>query len=219
MACELQNGEMILLGAGGHARVLCDTLRLLGWLERVRGVVALPLSAEERALLTLPHLGTDVWLESLDPERVTLVNGIGSVGETTRRRELFERCQGLGFGFSTLIHPTAWVAGDVALGMGAQLMARALVQTGVTAGENVLINSAAVIEHDCRLASHVHVASAAVLSGGVRVGVGTHVGAGAVVRQGIVIGACCVIGAGAVVVRDVRDGAVVMGSPAGEKRR
>ncbi len=46
------------------------------------------------------------------------------------------------------------------------------------------------------------------------VGEGTHVGIGACVIQGIKIGKWATIGAGAVIIKDVPDGAVVVGNPA-----
>lgn len=50
--------------------------------------------------------------------------------------------------------------------------------------------------------------------GGATVRRGARIGAGAVILPGVTIGAGALVGAGAVVVRDVPDGAVVVGNPA-----
>jgi acetyltransferase-like isoleucine patch superfamily enzyme len=78
----------------------------------------------------------------------------------------------------------------------------------------VILNTNCTIEHDCVVGDHVHIAPAATLSGGVRVGRFSHIGTGASVRQGVRIGEYAVVGVGAVVVRDVPDGAIVVGVPA-----
>lgn len=211
--------EWVLLGAGGHARVVLDAIGQLGWRDRVRGVLAPQVSDWQRERLGVPWLGGDEFLAACDPEGTILVNGVGSVGRIGRRASLFEEGRDLGFAFGAVIHPWAMVSAGATLGQGVQIMARGVVQTGACLAENVLINTGAIVDHDCRLEAHVHIASGAILSGGVLVGRGTHVGSGAVVRQGIVLGSGVVVGAGAVVVRDVRDGAVVMGCPAREKER
>jgi len=44
-------------------------------------------------------------------------------------------------------------------------------------------------------------------------GNGSHIGIGASVIQGITIGKWCTIGAGAVIIKDIPDGATVVGNP------
>jgi acetyltransferase-like isoleucine patch superfamily enzyme len=100
------------------------------------------------------------------------------------------------------------------LGDGAQIMAGAILQTGVRVGRNVIVNTRAVIDHDSCLADHVHVATGAILAGGVKVGEASHIGAGATVIQEITIGRAVLVAAGAVVVSDVADDASVAGIPA-----
>lgn len=51
------------------------------------------------------------------------------------------------------------------------------------------------------------------LAGNVIVGEGTHLGIGACVIQGIRIGKWCTIGAGTVIIKDIPDGATVVGNP------
>jgi tetrahydrodipicolinate N-succinyltransferase len=78
-------------------------------------------------------------------------------------------------------------------------------------GECAIINSGSIIEHDCHISDFAHVSPGAVLGGSVFVGEGSHIGIGSIIRQGIRIGTNAMIGAGAVVVKDVDDGATVMG--------
>lgn len=204
--------DLVILGGGGHARVVHATLRLMG--ARVLGFTD---PAPERAGLLargVVHLGTDDALGELDPRAVELVNGIGSTGRTSLRASVFQRAYERGFRFRALRHPSAVVADDAELGPGVQVMAGAIVQTGARVGANVLINTGAIVDHDCVIADHVHVAPGAVLSGQVILGEGAHVGAGATVRQGARIGARALVGAGAVVVGDVDPGCTVVGVPA-----
>lgn len=203
--------RIILLGAGGHARVLVAALRSQG--KSVGGCVA-PEPPGTEWPADIPYLGDDAALDGLDRAGIWLVNGVGSTASADVRRRLFETTKGWGFRFATVVHPAAAVVAPVRLGEGAQIMAGAVVQTGVELGDNVIVNTAAVVDHDCRLGNHCHVAPGATLSGGVSVGEDAHVGTGATVIQGIRIGRGAIVAAGAVVVRDVPEKLCVAGVPA-----
>jgi sugar O-acyltransferase (sialic acid O-acetyltransferase NeuD family) len=205
--------EVVILGAGGHAKVLIDLLRRLGTPDRL-AVLDRDRARIGQDLLGVPIIGDDGMMETLDRERVVLVNGMGSTRDTAARESLFMKGQGLGFHFRTLVHPTASVASDVVLGEGVQLLAGAIVNTCARIDDDAIVNTGAIVEHDCRVGAHAHVASGAVLAGGVTLHDGVHVGAGATVIQGISVGHRAVVGAGAVVVRDVEGGITVVGVPA-----
>jgi UDP-perosamine 4-acetyltransferase len=205
---------LIMLGAGGHAKVLIDALRTAG--VAVNGLTDADPAKAGTHILGVPVLGDDEEVLSFAPEAVRLVNGIGSVRIPYLRRRLFDDFRKSGYAFAQVVHPRAIVAGDVVLAEGVQVMAGAVLQTGSRIGENAIINTRAVVDHDCVIGSHVHISPGAVLCGGVVIGDASHIGAGATLIQGVRIGANCMVAAGAVVIRDVPDGMTVMGVPAKE---
>lgn len=203
---------VIILGAGGHSKVLLDIVSLRKL--QVIGIV----DKDDQSIRKLPYtycwLGNDDAVYTFPPESVQLINAVGSVDLSPVRGNLFERFKARGYSFATLIHPSAVIAKDAILGEGIQVMAGAIIQPGSQIGDNVIVNSAAVIEHDCKIASHVHIAPRSVLSGSVEVGARAHVGTGAVVIQGITIGENSLVAAGAVVIRNVSNNSRVAGVPA-----
>lgn len=204
---------LILLGAGGHARVLLALAHAAGW--RLAGVCDPELAAQRVAIWRdLPVLGSDEALANRNPAMFGLINGVGQLpGDDTRRR-VYETCRAQGFTFPPLVHPGAWVADDVRLDDGVQVMAGTVIQPACSLGANTIVNTGASVDHDCVIGAHVHVAPGATVCGGVRVGDRASLGAGATVIQGLVIGSDAVIGAGATCVRDVAAGAVLIGVPA-----
>ncbi len=203
---------IVLLGAGGHARVLVEVLRALG--IPVVGYVAEQQEDFGGTLPSLNYFGDDAALMARGPDGVLLVNAVGSVDVASRRRDVFSRFSKRGFSFATVMHPSAILASDMVIGEGAQIMAGVVVQPRVKVGHNVLLNTRAVIDHDVTLADHVHVATGAVVAGGVDIGEASHIGTGATIIQGIRIGREALVAAGAVVVKDVPDGGRVAGVPA-----
>jgi sugar O-acyltransferase (sialic acid O-acetyltransferase NeuD family) len=204
---------VIVLGAGGHARVVLDALRSIQ--TPVAGVVA-PSAPTQ---LDVPWLGDDAWLLTQHREAFSLVNALGSTRSTDARAALFVSMRDAGFAFVTVVHHRAIVAANVELGVGAMVMAGAIVQPGVRVGENVLVNTGAQLDHDCEVGAHSHIAPGVVCSGAVRIGERSHIGVGAVIVQGVSIGAGALVGAGCVVIRDVAAHSTVVGNPAREVRR
>jgi sugar O-acyltransferase (sialic acid O-acetyltransferase NeuD family) len=202
--------SVILVGGGGHARVLIASLRRLG--ATIVGCVVADPQCE--IVPGVPVLGNDDALDELDRDAMLLVNGIGSLRPGSRRVETFERLSARGWTFASVIDPTATVAEDCSVGEGLQIMAGSVVQPGVRIGRGVVINTRVGVDHDCRLDDHVHLAPGVTLSGGVTVGAEAHLGTGAVVIEGRRIGSGALVAAGSVVVRDVLSGTMVMGVPA-----
>ncbi|MBX2819383.1 MAG: acetyltransferase [Rhodothermaceae bacterium] len=205
---------IIVLGGGGHARVVIDAL--LACNEQVLGFV--DADPDKTDVEGLRRLGQVEYIaETYRSDKVLLANGFGSIGMPGARLTYFEKYKQWGFQFISVIHPRAIVSPSTTLEEGVQVMAGAIIQPGVSVGENSIINTGASVDHDCTIGSHVHVAPRATLSGTVRVGDCAHIGTGAVVIQGIDIGAESMVGAGSVVVKDVEKGSTVLGNPAVRK--
>lgn len=204
------NRPLILIGAGGHARVLLSTLllqerQILGFVDSHR------IGAD---LLGVPQLGGDDAVLTYDSSEVLLVNGVGSPASISKRLKAYEYFRTEGYSFVSVIHPGSIVAPEAKLADGVQIMAGAIIQTGCVIEEDAIINTGARIDHDCMIQAHAHVAPGAVLSGNVHVGYRAHVGAGAVVIQNLRLGDDSIVGAGAVVLADVPASLTVVGVPA-----
>ena len=205
---------VIIVGAGGHAKVLIGALRLLS--VQMLGATDADGGKRGQLLLNVLVLGGDEEIMKHGAETIFLVNGVGGVRVDPLRRMLFERFSGRGYKFHNVIHPSAVVCADATLAEGVQVMAGVVIQPGCHIGKNAVINTGAIVDHDCFIGDHAHIAPGVTLSGGVRVGEGSHVGAGATVIQGVKVGRNSMVAAGAVVIRDVPDGATVAGVPAKE---
>jgi len=208
---------VLIVGGGGHAKVLIDILRLCS--TKILGILDADPKKIGARILGVSVIGGDEAFAAYRPEDILLVNALGSVGLPEARKTLFERLKKKGFRFATVIHPSAILASDAVLGEGAQIMAGAVVQAGTRLGANTIVNTRASVDHDCNIGDHVHIAPGATLSGDVHIDNCTHIGTGATIIQGIAIGKNCVVGAGAVVLHNVADKSQVMGIPAKAVRK
>jgi len=209
-AAEATEQPLIIIGGGGHAKVLLAGLRLLK--AQILGVTDPHLKMGETGPLGIVVIGDDTSVLEHSPDSIRLVNGIGSLPYSKGRQIGFETFTVHNFLFTRVIHPLAFIAEAVELDTGVQVMAGAIIQPGCHIGANCIVNTQASIDHDCRVGMGSHIAPGATLCGGVGVGKFAHIGAGAVVIQGVNIGDRTVVAAGAVVFRDVPDGVTVASS-------
>lgn len=200
---------IVLVGAGGHAKVLADQCLRSGY--QIKGYIS-PEINEGMGLFGIPYLGKDEMLSSLIAKGA--VRFCIAVGDQAHRRRIAEHLDTLGGDVVTLQDPTAIVSGFAVIGQGAQILVGAIINAAAEVGPHCLINTGASVDHDVKLGAFVQISPQVALAGGVICGEGTFIGTGAVVIPNVRIGANAVIGAGAVVVRDVPDGITVVGAPA-----
>jgi len=193
---------LVLVGAGGHAKVLLSLAKSAGF--EVVGVCAPEFeSCEIKEWRGIKVLGGDSSIEQLDPQKIGLINGVGHVMHNSIRKTIFERYRTQGFDFPALIHPFSSVDPSVSLGQGVQVMAGVVIQADSVIGENTIINSRASIDHDCIINANVHIAPGALVCGNVSIGGGAFIGAGATIVQSLVVGEDAVVGAGSVLVKSL----------------
>ena len=207
---------VIIIGAGGHSKVLIDALQLS--CHKIIGIVDTDPDKKGTSILGIPVIGDDEIVCSYSPETIQLVNGIGSTALPLLRQSIFETFRKKGYMFASVIHPSAVIASCVEIAEGVQIMAGAVIQPGCFVGLNTIINTRASVDHDCSIGEHVHLSPGVTLSGNVGIGDGSHIGTGATVIQGIGIGSGCLVAAGAVVVSNINDNATVYGVPAKEAK-
>lgn len=207
----------VVVGGGGHAKVVIETVRRAG-VYRVAAVT--DPSPDLREVAGVRVVGDDSVLPMLRKRGIRYyVVGLGGVPDTRPRAEVYDRVRALGFAPLTAVHPTAVVASGVTLAVGVVVMAQAVLNPDSEIGENAIVNTGAIIEHDVSVGPHAHICPGARVCGGGRIGSLAFVGAGATLREGICVGSETIIGAGSVVLEDVPDGATVVGVPARIVRR
>jgi UDP-perosamine 4-acetyltransferase len=205
---ETAGRRLLVIGAGGHAKVVIEVARAAGWTP----VAALD-PRRTSDVLGVPVQGTDDDIAAFWA-RGAVDGAVVAIGENRIRQALAHSVRGLGCPTVIIVHPAAVVAASARIGDGVVVMAGAIINADASIGRDCIINTAAIVEHDCILEEGVHAAPRSVMGGTCRLGRGTLFGIGATVRPGIAIGKGVMVGAGAVVVSDIADYTMVVGNPA-----
>ncbi len=184
-----------MLGGGGHAASLLDILASKG--IQVKVIVAPAITFSPILHQGIQCFTHDDEVLNFASDEYLLINGIGSMPNSSLREKVYSRFKSLGYQFATVIADSAYVSPQAKLAEGVQIMNRATVCYGVSIGANTIVNTAASIDHDCHIGAHVHMAPGVVMSGDVYVDDCVHIATGANVINGISIGRNSIIGVGA----------------------
>ena len=207
--------RLLIVGAGGHARVVASVVlelksyRLAGFVDR---------HAPDRTerILGAPVIG--MWGDIEKLYRKGIQYAALAIGDNRERERLQKRLLAIGYRLPVLMHPTAHVEKSAAIGQGTLIAAGAMVGTLAVIGEGSIINTGAIIDHETVLGTFVHVAPGSTIAGRVRIGHACFIGIGARVIDQVSIGASAVIGAGAVVLSNIPAGKTAVGIPARVRR-
>lgn len=205
--------KIVLLGSGGHAKSVVDSLEQKGEYE-IAGFLDVK-GKQTFSYHDYQVIGTDDDIEKLYKQgiRYAFIT-IGYLGKPTARELLYDRLQQAHFQIPFIIDASVHIANDVVIGEGTFIGKHVIVNAEAKIGKMCIINSGAIIEHDCQIGNYSHIAVGAVLCGEARIEEKVFIGANATLIQGIQIGREGIIGAGSVVIQDVPAACTVVGNPA-----
>lgn len=199
---------IIVVGAGGHAKVCIELLRAMG--ESVAYCVG-----DEGSLgqcLGVPVLKGDENLADLKSQGYSRL--FVAIGANRLRQRLADLGLKLGYQLVNAISPQAIVSPTARIGVGVAVMAGVVINAEATIGNLAIINTGASIDHDCSIGHAVHVAPQCALAGNVTVGERSFLGVGTKVIPHVTVGESVIVGAGSVVISDLRSNITAVGVPA-----
>lgn len=204
--------RLLIIGCGGHGRVVADVAREMGY-HRI-------------AFLDNAHQSfssADPWnvlgpLEMMANLRDEWREAIAASGSNTERFVTHADLLRHGYVVPNIVHPSAIISRNAHLGCGIFVAPAAVINTGVRIGDAVIINTGARVDHDSLVEAGAHISPGAILAGHVHVGERSMLGAGSVARQGVEIGADITVGIGAAVVKSLAERGVYVGVPARKLR-
>lgn len=200
---------LLIVGAGGHGKVVADAALKQGNWEHVAFL-------DDAYPATGQAIGLDVLGKTDRAERLLAdyPDAAVAIGNADIRLNLLERLERLGFGLPVIQHPGATISPHARIQAGSVIFAQGVVNPDAELGRGCIVNTGATVDHDCRLDAGVHIAPGAHVGGGVQIGARSWIGIGACIRQYIFIGTRVTVAAGAAVVSDVPDEQIVAGVPA-----
>lgn len=194
--------RLLVVGAGGHAKVVIDAAEEAGF--EIAGVIGTATDAPE-------ILGHPV---SQNREGVLADGFIVAIGDNALRCRYFAEYQAAGLAPASVAHPSSIAGKDVVIGDGTFIAAGVIINAGAQIGADTILNTGCTVDHDCIIGEHSHIGPQVALCGAVTLGEGVLLGAGSCASPRASVGAWSVVGAGAAVVGELPSYTVCVGVPA-----
>ena len=198
--------QAIVIGAGGHARVVGAALCALG--VEIAGFFDDSFDGAEEAICGASLIGM---LEDALRFETDSYDAYIAIGDNEKRAEVVEQLRRAGYALPALVHPMSLLERNCRVGEASHVCIGAILGSQVCIGKGVIVNTGSSVDHESIISDFAHLAPGAILGGRVRIGEGAFIGIGARVAEKLSIGRGAVVGAGTVVLRDVADGARVVG--------
>lgn len=206
--------EYILIGAGGHSKVICDALLLEG--ELVKGFF--DDNEDNRKTDKIEYFGKITDILNCSNEFIAEHRFIISIGNNTVRKQIVALLEPKRLNYGTVIHPSAIIASDVNIGEGSVILANVVVNSATSIGNHAILNTSSSIDHDNVIDDFVHISPGVHTAGGVEIGEGTHIGIGSNILPMKKIGYWCIIGGGTLVNKDINSNLLAYGVPVKVKK-
>ena len=162
--------SLLILGAGGHARVVAETAEAMKNADGQK--------IYERIDFLDDHSEHAVGrLEDLEVKGQKYDEVFCGIGDNGLRKQLLEHAEKLKLTIPVLVHPTAYVSPSTVVGKGTIVEPGAVINANAVIGAGCIVSVGAVIAHDVIIEEHAHVNAAAVCKARSRVGAGAKIDA------------------------------------------
>jgi len=203
--------KVIIFGAGGLAKVVCEAIELEGSYE-VAGFLD---DSRKGKFLGYPILGKCPGYAAIF-KKLKIENAIITFGYYFLKERLFY-IKGIAkrknIRFINAVHPKAVVSESARIGNGVYIGPGVIINPGAKIGDNSVIWSGSIIEHDNVIGKNVFITPRVTTAGYVRIGDNSFLGMGATIVKAS-IGRHVTIGAGSLVLGDVPSNKYLLGNPA-----
>jgi len=200
--------KLIIIGTGGHAKVVAEAVLLKGEYE-ILGFID-DFKAKGEDFMGYPVLGNKKDLHLIDSDSPLFC--FVAIGDNYQRQRVAEWIPEY-MGIPTIIHPSAIISNTAEIEQGTFIAAGAIIGASCKIAEGVIVNTGASVDHDCVLCEYSSVAPKSVLGGTCFIGECSAICIGATISNKIKVGYATVIGAGALAIKDVPDCVVAHGIP------
>lgn len=198
---------LVIIGAGGHGRVVADCAQVIGDYDDIIFLDDCFVERQNNAHWKI--IGrVSMWSELIDSDFIV------AFGNNKLRKTTINKLQQANVNLVSIIHPSAVISQYVNIEVGTVVFANAVVNVNSKIGQGCIINTGATVDHDCQIGECVHISPGTNIAGGVSVGTLSWLGIGSSIIESLTLAENTQIGAGAVVTQSTQANSLYLGVPA-----
>ena len=168
--------KIIIIGAGGHGRVVIDAalsnpdLEVIGFLD----------DGDIEDVLGVSRIGKISDMEKFKEFKFHI-----AIGNNILRKELSEKIKVENL--ITIVHPTAYISRDVEMGKGCFIGANVVLNSKSRLENSVIVNTGSIIEHDSILENYSHLSYGVLLGSKVTIKEDVYIEMGEIIKRGLIV--------------------------------
>jgi len=208
--------KVLIMGGGGNASVIAyaiidaaskglTDLEFCGYINDRDNVSEIEGHAVIGGLKDIPELIKNDYY---------FINAIGKIGFQKDRIELLESLKIPDERYITFVHPSAYLAPNVKLGVGCVVMPNASISPGTIIGKCTRIMINAVIGHNNKVGDYCFFAASSCTGAYLTIGDGVFVSLNATIREFLALANYSTVGMGAVLTKSINENEIWIGNPA-----
>lgn len=147
------NNKLLILGAGGHGRVVKETAKAMGCFEKID---------------FLDDNSKDAIGNCIDYKKYAeeYANAFVALGNNERRKEWLEALRSAGYKLPVIVHPTAYVSTKASVGEGSFIGAKAVVNVNSIIEQGCILGIGALADHDSLVGEYSYINAGAIVKAG-----------------------------------------------------
>jgi len=196
--------SLLIIGCGGHAKVITDIALSMG----IKDLIYQDVNPEKKRFL-----GNNVINKEINNYSDYFFVAIGDNYLRESVTQHFKKRNPKAV-LSTLIHPSSIVSDTCSIGKGTVVMPLCVINSYSKIGQGVIVNTKSSLDHDNNLLNYSSIAPGVVTGGNVKIGSRSAISIGTIIKNNVEIGSDTVIGASSYVNKNILSNCVAYGNPA-----
>ena len=150
------NNNLLILGAGGHGRVVKETAEAMGYFDKIDFL-------DDQSELAIGKC------EEIEQFVNNYSFAFVAIGNNEQRMKWTDELIKIGFQLPVLNHPTAYVSPLARIEVGSVVSAKAVINTNVIIEKGSIISIGALVDHDSSLGEFSHINTGAIVKANCKV--------------------------------------------------
>ncbi|MFJ5768860.1 hypothetical protein [Psychrobacillus sp. NPDC093180] len=150
------NKNLLILGAGGHGRVVKETAVAMGYFNKINFL-------DNQSELSIGKC------EDIRQFYNNYSIAFAAFGDNEQRMKWIEELIEIGFQLPILNHPNAYVSPLARIEVGSIVCAKAVINTNAVIEKGSIISIGALVDHDCFIGEFSHINSGTIVKVGCRI--------------------------------------------------
>lgn len=143
--------KILIIGAGGHGKVVCDTILTQGEYD-IAGFADSTIPVGEIVIDTYKVISTQDTIHTI---KNSFDFFIVAIGNNKIRQKIYNEMSQI-IKPAIVIHNSAVIGSNVIIGKGAVILANSVINSSSRVGKNTIVNAGVIVDHDCKIGDNIH---------------------------------------------------------------